>query len=159
WITRYIDSQGRQVSKGTPGARKKKQRTNKWYGQYVDADGKRRRVPLCTDKVAALQLLAELERTAERQKVGVIDRFAEHRKASVEQHLTDYETHLRNKGASTKHLKETMRRLRAVLAHGAIRTLGDLRPEVVEGFLAQLSDEGASARTRNTYMGSAKAFC
>jgi integrase len=116
-------------------------------------------VPLCTDKVAALQMLAELERTAERQKVGVIDRFAEHRKASVEQHLTDYETHLRNKGASVKHLKETMRRLRAVLAHGAIRILGDLRPEVVEGFLAHLGDEGASARTRNTYTGSAKAFC
>src|SRR5262245_65352606 len=91
WVTRYI-SHGRQVPKGTPGARKKKQRASKWYGQYVDADGKRHRVPLCTDKVAALQMLAELERTAERQKVCVIDRFAEHHKASVEQHLTDYET-------------------------------------------------------------------
>jgi integrase len=158
WITRYVDGQGRQVPKGTPGARKKKQRASKWYGQYVDADGKRRRVPLCSDKVAALQLLAELERTAERQKVGVIDRFAEHRKASVEQHVTDYETHLRNKGASAKHLKETMRRLRAVLSYGAVRTLGDLRPEVVEQFLAGLGDEGTSARTRNTYLSSVKAF-
>src|SRR3954471_16194564 len=112
WVIRYVDHQGRQVAKGTPGARKRKERAAKWYGQYVDADGKRRRVPLCTDKVAARQMLAELERKAERTKVGVVDRFAEYRKAPLDSHLADYETHLRNKGVSGKHLSETMRRLR-----------------------------------------------
>jgi integrase len=158
WITRYVDLKGRQVRKGTPGARKKKLRASKWYGQYTDADGNRHRVPLCTDKVAALQMLADLERTAERQKVGIIDRFAEHRKAPIEQHLTDYETHLRNKGASDKHRAETLRRLRSIIQQSAVRTLDDMRPEAVEQFLARLGDGGASARTRNTYLSSAKAF-
>jgi integrase len=158
WILRYIAKDGRQVRKGTNGARKKKIRASKWYGQFVDADGRRRRVPLCTDKVAALQMLADLERTAERKKVGVVDHFVEHRKAPIEQHLIDYETHLRNKGASEKHLSETMRRLRTVLEHGGVCSLSDLRPELVEHFLAGQLSEGTSARTRNTYLGSAKAF-
>src|SRR5262249_19883247 len=127
WILRYIDSKGRQVHKGTPGARKKKVRTTKWYGQFVDADGKRQRVPLSTDKVSALQMLADLERIEERKKVGVIDRYAEHRSAPIETHLADYETHLRNKGVSRKHLSETMRRLRAVVDHGQVRCLNHLR--------------------------------
>jgi hypothetical protein len=33
WITRYLDAEGKQVKKGTPGARKVKKRTAKWYGQ------------------------------------------------------------------------------------------------------------------------------
>src|SRR5262249_31841075 len=151
WIIRYVDGQGRQVPKGTPGARKKKVRASKWYGQFVDADGKRQRVPLCSDRVAALQMLAELERTAERQKVGVVDRFAAHPPAPMEKHLAASEPHLQNKGASDKHLSETLPRLRAVLSHGAVRHLSDLRPETVEPFLARLADQGASARTRNTY--------
>jgi integrase len=157
WVVRYIDADGRQVHKGTPGARKVKKRTAKWYGQYVDADGDRQRVPLCTDKVAARQMLAELERKAEHRKAGLVDRFAEHRKAPIDAHLADYETHLRNKGVSAKHLSETMRRLRAVVEHCGIRSLADLRPEGVEGFLEALG-AGASARTRNTYLSSTRAF-
>jgi integrase len=103
-------------------------------------------------------MLAELERTAERKKVGVVDRFVEHRRARIEVHVADYETHLRNKGTSDKHLYETSHRLRAVLQHGEVRNLDDLRPETVEQFLAHLADEGASARTRNTYLSSSKAF-
>jgi integrase len=158
WIIRYVDSKGRQVRKGTPGARKVKKRAAKWYGQYLDADGKRQRVPLSSDRLAALQMLADLERDTERKKVGVVDRFAEHRKAPIDTHVDDYETHLRNKGVSGKHLSETLRRLRAVLSHCGVRGLADICPEGVERFLAGLAEEGTSARTRNTYLSSAKAF-
>src|SRR5262245_16076021 len=115
WIVRYVNAKGRQVRKGTPGAKKVKRRASKWYGQFLGADGKRKRVPLCTDKAAALQMLAGLERDAQHQRAGLVDRFAEHRQASIDSHVADYETHLRNKGVSGKHLSETMRRLRAVL--------------------------------------------
>jgi integrase len=158
WVVRYLDADGRQVRKGTPGASKVKRRAAKWYGQYVDADGNRRRAPLSTDKVAARQMLAELERNAEHRKAGLVDRFAEQRKTPIDTHLADYETHLSNKGVSGKHLSETMRRLRAVLDHCGIRKLADLCPEGVEGFLAALEAEKASARTRNTYLSSARAF-
>src|SRR4051794_38970929 len=60
-VVRYLDEQGHRVPKGTPGARKVREKSAKWYGQYADAHGDRRRVPLCTDKAAARQMLAELE--------------------------------------------------------------------------------------------------
>jgi integrase len=157
-VIRYVDGNGRRVLKGTSGARTIKEKSTKWYGQYKDADGKRRRVPLCSDKVAARQMLAALERDAERGRAGVVDRHAAHRKAPIQDHVADYATHLANKGVSPKHQSETLRRLKAVLNDAGFRTLGDLNPEAVERFLARLADRGAGSRTRNTYLSSIKAF-
>jgi integrase len=158
WIIRYVDSAGRQVSKGTPGAKKVKERAAKWYGQYTDLDGRRHRVPLCTDKVAARQMLAALERDVQLGRAGVLDPFAQHRNAPIDSHVADYEVHTRNKGVSAKTLSEDLRRLRAVLSGCGVRTLSDLRPESVERFLAALADRNAGASTRNSYLKSVKAF-
>jgi hypothetical protein len=54
--------------------------SEKWYGEYTDANGHPQRVPLSTDKTAAGQMLAELVRKAELGKAGIADPFAEHRK-------------------------------------------------------------------------------
>src|SRR4051812_33450102 len=62
WVVRHVDAEGRRVSRDTPGSRAIKEKSAKWYGQFKDAAGNRRRVPLCTDKAAALQELARLER-------------------------------------------------------------------------------------------------
>lgn len=155
---RYVDAEGRRVSSSTPGARKIKEKSTKWYGQFVDAEGLRKRVPLCTDKVAARQMLAELERQSERGRVGLIDPSLEQKKAPIEDHTTAYATYLRNRGVSHKHHSETLRRLKTVLEACKVRTLLDVRLESVEQFLADAGDTGASARTRNTYRSSAKAF-
>ena len=40
-------------------------RTSKWYGEYRDHEGRRRRVPLARDKSAAMSMLSGLERRAE----------------------------------------------------------------------------------------------
>jgi len=126
-IVTYVDGQGRRVPKGTPEARKAKAKSTKWYGQYVDAGGVRRRVPLCADKVAARQMLAALEREAELGRAGVTDKFAAHRNRPIEEHVADYEMRLKNAGVSAKHLSETMRRLRAVLGADTVRRVADLR--------------------------------
>src|SRR4051812_8884017 len=145
-IVSHVDAQGRRVPRGTPGARKVKEKSSKWYGQFVDAEGVRRRVPLCTDKVAARQMLAALERGAELGRAGVTDKFAAHRNRPIAEHVSDYETHLRNRGISAKHLSETIRRLRAVLGGCGVQRLNDLSSESVERFLAELAKRGASAR-------------
>jgi integrase len=157
-FTRYVDAQGRRVSKDTPGAKVVREKSSKWFGQYTDAEGQRRRVPLSSNKVVAQQMLAELIRDIERGKVGITDPYAEQRKAPIDSHVSDYETYLRNKGVSEKHLAETLRRLRAVLQGCEVRTLTDLRTEKVERFMAILADGNAGSRTRNTYRTSAKAF-
>ena len=125
-----------------------------------------RRVSMCKDaklsrrgnKVVARQMFANLVREAERGKAGLTDPRAEQKQAPIESQVKDYEGHLRNKGVSDKHLAETLRRLRAVLVGCKTRTLADLRVEPVVRFLVNLGDEGAGARTRNTYRTSAKAF-
>src|SRR4051794_16947637 len=106
-VVRYVDDQGHRVPKGTPGARKIREKSAKWYGQYHDGDG-RRRVPLCTDKAAARQMLAELERNVARGKVGLVDPYEKHRTAPIDEHVDAYKAHLEhNVGVSPKHLKET----------------------------------------------------
>jgi hypothetical protein len=70
WVVRHVDAKGRRVPRGTPGARAVKEKSTKWYAQFNDAEGRRRRVPLCADKAAALQKLAELERDVARGRRG-----------------------------------------------------------------------------------------
>jgi integrase len=172
WIVRYLDAEGRQVKKGTKGAKKVRERASKWYGQF-DQDGRRTRVPLCSDKAAARQQLAKLEREAARGSAGLTDPFAEHRKAPIAAHVAGYEARLKLKEVSAQTLKEDMRRLRIVIRDCGFRSLDDITPEKVERFLVTLAeqgagnaaarktlgDRGAGAATRNTYLKSIKAFC
>jgi integrase len=112
-------------------------------------------------------MLAELEREVARNRVGLIDPYAGHRETPIATHVSAYEAHLRNNvGVSSKHLKETLRRLRYVLDGCRAAKLEDIRPDAVELVLQGLADRGggpssrggASARTRNTYLGSVRAF-
>jgi integrase len=82
-------------------------------------------------------------------------------------HVDGYAAHLRNtENVSPKHLKETMRRLRFVLDGYRISKLSDVRADAVEPVLRGLAERGArgemkggaSARTRNTYLASIRAF-
>src|SRR4051794_23725485 len=95
-ILRYVDGKGTRVPKGTPGARAVRERSAKWYAQFVDADGKRRRIPLFVDKGASLQRLAELEREAARGRAGLVDPYARHRETPLAEHVAAYEAHLRD---------------------------------------------------------------
>src|SRR5262245_11333961 len=67
-----VSANGRMVLR--PGYRKVKTRSKNWYGQFKDADGRIRRVPLCPDKAAAKDILAKLVSDAARVKHGVVDR-------------------------------------------------------------------------------------
>jgi integrase len=164
---RLVDDRGKRVPKGTPGARTVTKKSRKWYAQFRNADGKRVRVPLCTDKAVALQMLADLERAVARKKVGLANPYEEHRTTSIEEHVREYEAHLRNSECvTTKHLKETMRRLRLVLGGCKAAQLDDIRSGAVGAVLRRLAEGGAggktkgnaSARTRNTYLSSVRAF-
>jgi integrase len=146
------------VKKGTPGATKVKRRSAKWYGQFMDADGKRQQRPLCTDKAAAKQMLNALDRDVQRGKVGLTDPNAAHRKTPIEAHVVDYEAHVRNKGATEVYLKEMMRELRTAISHAGARSIDDLTPDAIERFLGILISKGTGTTTRNKYLKTAKAF-
>ncbi len=51
-LVRYTDKQGRRVPKGTPGAKRVKERARKWYGCAIPGYPPKKRVPLCGNKEA-----------------------------------------------------------------------------------------------------------
>ncbi len=69
-ITRYLDADGRQVPKGTPGARKVREKSAKWYGRVP---GAAKPVPLCANRSAAQIMLNDLVRKAELAKIGIVN--------------------------------------------------------------------------------------
>src|SRR5262249_8267904 len=95
----------------TTGARR---RTSKWYGQDVDAEGIRRRVPLASNKEAARAMLAELVRQVERGRAGLLDPFHEHHARPLADHLADFEAALRAKGGTEANVKLVTARARKV---------------------------------------------
>src|SRR5262245_29558640 len=98
WIYRYLDSDGRRVPSGTPGARRVRERARKWYAQGVPGSPPKKRIPLCGDKTAAQQLLAKLVRAAERGEAQLEDASTEAKKVKLSQHLADFADSLRDAG-------------------------------------------------------------
>ncbi|MCH7872130.1 MAG: hypothetical protein IID33_10565, partial [Planctomycetes bacterium] len=90
------------TAKAPSGGRVTKQ-SRRWYVEFRDADGVRRRVPGFADKAATQQLAAELERNAERVESGLVDRFAEHRKRRLTDHVSDWHDAIIGKGTTSKH--------------------------------------------------------
>jgi integrase/recombinase XerD len=158
WITSYRLPDGKRVKKGTPGARKKRERSKYWYAQYKDVDGWQR-TRLCTDKTAALQQLAVLVRKAEQQRDGTADPFEEHRKRPLAEHLNDFEASLRNKGDSEEHVQTTLQRARAVVDGCGFRFIADLSASRVQAFIAELRrQQDLSIQSCNFYLSAVKQF-
>src|SRR4051812_5845966 len=110
WITRYVDEQGHRVPKDAPGARRFRERSRKWYGEFRDAEGIARRVPLATDKAASQAMLNQIVKKAERKQAGLYDPYEEHEKRPLSDHLRDYRVDLRSKGSTDNHVDQTIHR-------------------------------------------------
>jgi integrase len=138
-ITRYLGPDGRQVPKGTPGARKVKEKSAKWYGRVPGAANP---VPLCANKTAAQMTLNELVKKAELAKAGISDPYEQHRKRPLAEHLTDFEAALLAKGDTPKQARQVASRVRRVLAGCKFVFMGDLSASRVMEYLAGLREGG-----------------
>ncbi len=157
-IVRFRLPDGKVVPKGTPGARKVKERTEKWYGNYRDADEIWTRVPLCADKEAAKTMLRELHRKAQREAAGDVDHFAEHRKRPLAEHVDDYTRFLTGKGNVEEHVARTTAQIKAILDGCGFKRMADVNPSRVVEFLADLRKAGRSISTSNAYLTAVKGF-
>ena len=142
----------------TGGTRRRQ--TRKWYGQYCDADGIRKRVPLSTDKDAAQAQLAEIIRTVERQKSGLIDRFEEQLASSVAEQVDEYYGYLEGQARAGKHISETIRHIRNAVKKCGWATLADLQngEERMQRYLTSRRKSGVSHRTINADLVSIRSF-
>ncbi|HKI33592.1 MAG TPA: tyrosine-type recombinase/integrase [Gemmataceae bacterium] len=138
-ITRYLDAEGRQVPKGTPGARKVREKSAKWYGR---PPGAARPVPLCENKTAAQIMLNELVRKAGLATVGISDPYEEHRKRPLLEHLADFESALLAQGVTAKQAGQVTTRVRRVLAGCGFVFMADLSASRAMEYLATLRDGG-----------------
>ena len=66
----------------------------KYYTRLTDADGIKRTIPLFLDKTASQQKAAQLQKEIELARAGVIDRYKEHRKKPLVEHIEDFEQSL-----------------------------------------------------------------
>jgi len=134
-IIRYLDTAGKQVPKGTAGARKVKEKSAKWYGRPRSGANP---VPLCTNKTAAQIMLNELVKKAELAGVGVCDPFEAHHQRPLVVHLADFEAALLAKNRTDQHVKETVAKVRRILEGCKFVFIADLSASRVETFLAEL---------------------
>jgi len=132
----------------------------KWYIEYRDANDQLRRVPGFADKAATLQKAAELERLVEREQSGMIDRFAEHRKRPLLEHLNDWKAALLAKGNTEQHARRQHFRAKQIIEGCRFRAWADLSASRVQTFLAELRGEphNLSIETTNAYLQAIKSF-
>lgn len=114
-ITRHkLD--GRTVKAGTPNSVKVSEKTTKWYGQYLDKNGRTRTKSLSTDKQIARTMLSNLERQVDRHKAGLATSFDEHLARPLTAHLQDYLAHLRAKDNTSDYIAAEKTRITRILA-------------------------------------------
>ncbi len=135
-IIRYVDTQGHRVRKGTPGARRVREKSKTFWGRCADANGKVRPVGLCDDEQAAEAMLAEMKQRAKRIARGDIDPFEDHRKRPLAEHVEDFRSFLESKGNTTSHVAMTVQRITAAFDGCKFKKLADLNAGRVAGWLA-----------------------
>ncbi|MHC4464116.1 MAG: tyrosine-type recombinase/integrase [Planctomycetota bacterium] len=135
--------------------------SGKYYTRLTDADGIKRTIPLFTDKTASEQRAAQLQKEFELAKAGVVDRYKEHRRRSLKEHLEDFERSLLARGDTKKHAQQTAQRVRTVIEGCKFVTWSDIQPSKVQSYVASLrdSENGTSAATSNSYLKCTRQFC
>lgn len=127
WIS-YHTLNGKRVPKGTPNAKRVKERARKWYAAALPGWPKGKRKPLCADKAVAQRMLSDLIRRAEREAAGLTSPEEEHAKTPLEQHLEDFERYLAAKGGTAAHVRKTLARCRAIVEGIGASRLADMSP-------------------------------
>jgi len=157
-IIRYYDSQGRQVRKGTPGARRVREKSKTFWGRVPDANGKLRPVALCDDADAAEDMLAAMKQRAKRIARGDIDPFEEHRKRPLAEHLEQFQSALLAKGATLKQAQQVFSRCQKIIDACGFKRLADLWPSTVANDLRERRQQGLGIQTSNHYLAAIKSF-
>jgi integrase len=167
-FARWKDHKGKQrtaaVTVGKDGSERVILETPYFVAKYRDGANRVREVATgCRDETAARQVLADLERKAELVRSKVITAaeaaIGDHQAAPFGIHVDAYLAHLEAKGACKEHRAERSRQLLRLATDCAFGQLADLRRESLERWLAAQARAGMGARTRNSYLCSALAFC
>ncbi len=152
---------GKRVPPKTPGARRVRIPSKRFYGTLKDAYGKRRQTPLCEDREASLTLLRCLQTEADRKRAVGVSRQDEERERPLDVLLSEYETHLRAKANTERHVSLTLKRIRSLVQATGGKTLADLDASSISSRLAiwrERTRNPVSVSTSNHYARAIKSF-
>ncbi len=153
--TYYVDSAGKRVPKGTPGAVQVREKQSLWYGQGIPGLPPKKRVPLSANKEVAKRMLAAMVEKSELGMHGLPSR--EVAVAPLEPLIVEFETSVGRK-AGVKHTKVVVAHVRRVFGALGVATLADLRakefPSRVESYVwSATQGEGGIESTSAAYVG------
>lgn len=148
---------------GQDGTDRIRVESSTFIAKYRDGSNLVVEVPTgCRTEDAARQVLADLERQAERQRAGLITaseaRTAEHLGRPIGEHVEAYLNALTASGSVEHHRRNVRIYLKRLGEDCGFARLADLTRDTLEGWLATESKRGRSARSRNTHRASAVAF-
>jgi len=129
-----------------------------YYGRYLDAAGIERTVRLCEDKAASEMMLNEYRKKAALAKIGIHNRYEEHQRRPLFEHLADFARHLQAKLDTARHIKTTIFRCTAIIERCRYEKINEFEPARVQQALADLVEEGLGLATANHYLGAIKSF-
>ena len=136
-----------------------KTKSKKWWGQYKDALGRLKRVPLAVDKFAAQAMLNDLVKKVEREMAGLVDPTDEQRKRPLHKHVAEFRSYLENQGRDRPSRSwKSIRKLQKMIDDRKWRFIGDISAGGTLEYLGNLRREGLSAQTYNHYLKAAKQF-
>ena len=125
----------------------------KWCAEVRHADGCRRKIYFSTRRDASEMMLAELLKTIELQKAGVVDRFAVQRKRPLAEHINDWATSLKANGRSDVYVTLKTKRAKDIAEACSFTFSADIQAEAVEQFLHDLRTvQGRSIQTANDWL-------
>lgn len=155
----------RPVSKGKVMAsvyRRSKTKGAPYYIKYVDHLGRQIQVKASPDLAASRQIAVQLESAVARKKLGLVDDAAERIAAEanrpIDEHIADFEAHLRSKGNSPRHVTDTTMRVRTAAQVCQWAKLADITPESLNEHRERLTALGRSAATVNHHVRACKSF-
>jgi site-specific recombinase XerD len=135
-----------------------KTKSRKWWGQFKDALGQLKRVPLAIDKMAAETMLNKLVQKVERERAGLVDPTDDQQKRPLFRHVEEFKSCLINKSVTPRQVMETIRKLQRMIDAGRWKFLRDVTAHSTLEFLGSLRRDGLSAQTYNHYLKTAKQF-
>jgi integrase len=180
-IVRYLDKNGRQVSKSTPGAKRVRKKSKTWRGRYEDVKGQTKTVRLFDDKESSEAKFATILQRVREEKSGIRrpDPFEVHREtplmcsgccgagckdangkpsACEASHYAAFREHLNAKDDTEKHVRLTLTRLRKTVQGCRFQMLDDLNAGRVAVWLSDQRKTGMGPATSNHYLTALKTF-
>ena len=137
--TSWEDHNGNRVKPGTPGAKKVRVESSKWYIVYK-YEGRVQRVPAYTDKAASQKKLADLVSALERGDAKLTDPYKVHLDRALAGHVAEYLEDVRHGGTSTQYHEAVAARLKRTFDGIKAKTLRDVTSDKLKAFFRAMVD-------------------